>query len=383
MNMAETKRDYYEVLGLQKTAGADEIKRAYRQLAKKYHPDMNPGDKEAEQKFKEVNEAYAILSDADKKARYDQYGFAGVDPNMGGGAGAGGFGGMGMDFDISDIFGSFFGGGMGGSSQRRNGPVRGEDIHLRVTVSFEEAAFGCKKEVIFSRVEKCAECGGSGAEKGTTPERCTTCNGTGQIRVQQRTALGVFQSSRACDACGGTGKIIKNPCNSCRGTGARKTQKKIEVTIPAGCDDGMMLALREQGSDGRNGGPAGDVIITVNVRPHHIFERDGYDIMCEIPITFPEATLGAEITVPTLEGDVKYTIPEGTQTGTTFTIRGKGIQMINSKNKGDLHFTVVIEVPKSLTEKQKELLRAFSDACGKNNYTKKESFFNKIFGNRN
>ena len=381
--MAETKRDYYEVLGLQKTAGADEIKRAYRQLAKKYHPDMNPGDKEAEQKFKEVNEAYAILSDADKKARYDQYGFAGVDPNMGGGAGAGGFGGMGMDFDISDIFGSFFGGGMGGSSQRRNGPVRGENIHLRVTVSFEEAAFGCKKEVTFSRVEKCAECGGSGAEKGTTPERCTTCNGTGQIRVQQRTALGVFQSSRACDACGGTGKIIKNPCNSCRGTGARKTQKKIEVTIPAGCDDGMMLALREQGSDGRNGGPAGDVIITVNVRPHHIFERDGYDIMCEIPITFPEATLGAEITVPTLEGDVKYTIPEGTQTGTTFTIRGKGIQMINSKNKGDLHFTVVIEVPKSLTEKQKELLRAFSDACGKNNYTKKESFFNKIFGNRN
>ncbi len=379
--MAETKRDYYEVLGLAKTAGTDEIKRAYRQLAKKYHPDMNPGDKEAEQKFKEVNEAYAILSDADKKARYDQYGFAGVDPNMGGGDG--GFGGMGMDFDISDIFGSFFGGGMGGSHARRNGPVRGEDIHLRVTVSFEEAAFGCKKDITFSRVEKCAECAGTGAEKGTTPERCATCNGTGQVRIQQRTALGVFQSSRACDACGGTGKIIKNPCSSCRGTGAKKNQKKIEVTIPAGCDDGMMLALREQGSDGKNGGPAGDVIITVNVRPHPIFERDGYDIHCEIPLTFPEATLGAEITVPTLEGDVKYTIPEGTQTGTTFTIRGKGIQMINSKNKGDLHFTVVIEVPKSLTEKQKDLLRAFSDACGKNNYTKKESFFNKIFGNKN
>ncbi|MBP3919379.1 MAG: molecular chaperone DnaJ [Clostridia bacterium] len=380
--MAETKRDYYEVLGLQKSASADEIKRAYRQLAKKYHPDMNPGDKDAEQKFKEVNEAYAILSDADKKAKYDQYGFAGVDPNMGGGAG--GFGGMGMDFDISDIFGSFFGGGMGGgSSQRRNGPMRGEDIHLRVTVSFEEAAFGCKKDVTFSRVEKCADCGGTGAEKGTSPERCSNCNGTGQIRVQQRTALGVFQSSRVCDVCGGTGKIIKNPCASCRGTGVHKAQKKIEVTIPAGCDDGMMLALREQGSEGRNGGPAGDVIITVNVRPHHIFERDGYDIMCEIPITFPEATLGAEITVPTLEGDVKYTIPEGTQTGTTFTIRGKGIQMINSKNKGDLHFTVVIEVPKSLTEKQKNLLREFSNSCGKNNYTKKESFFNKIFGNRN
>ncbi|MBQ3065796.1 MAG: molecular chaperone DnaJ [Clostridia bacterium] len=379
--MAETKRDYYEVLGLQKTASADEIKRAYRQLAKKYHPDMNAGDTDAEQKFKEVNEAYAILSDADKKARYDQYGHAGVDPNMGGG-GFGGFGGM--DFDISDIFGSFFGGGMGGSSQaRRNGPTRGDDIHLRTAISFEEAAFGCKKDITYTKVERCADCAGTGAEKGTSPERCTNCNGSGQIRVQQRTALGVFQSSRPCDVCGGSGKIIKNPCSGCKGSGFRKTQKKIEVSIPAGCDDGMMLALRDQGSDGRNGGPSGDVIITVNVRPHHIFERDGYDIACEIPITFPEATLGAEIDVPTLEGDVKYTIPEGTQTGTTFTIRGKGIQVINSKSKGDLHFTVVIEVPKSLSEKQKELLREFGETCGKNNYTKKESFFNKIFGSRN
>ena len=380
--MAENKRDYYEVLGLQKSASADEIKRAYRQLAKKYHPDMNPGDSEAEQKFKDVNEAYAILSDTDKKAKYDQYGFAGVDPNMGAGGGfGGGFGGM--DFDISDIFGSFFGGGMGGSQQRRNGPVRGDDIHLRVTVSFEEAAFGCKKDITFTRVERCTDCSGTGAEKGTTPERCSNCNGSGQVRVQQRTALGVFQSSRACDACGGTGKIIKNPCQTCRGTGAKKAQKKIEVSIPAGCDDGMMLALREQGSEGKNGGPTGDVILTVNVRPHHIFERDGYDIACEIPITFPEATLGAEIDVPTLEGDVKYTIPEGTQTGSVFTIRGKGIQMLGSKNKGDLHFTVVIEVPKSLTEKQKEILRQFSDSCGKNNYTKKESFLGKIFGNKN
>ncbi|MBO5648300.1 MAG: molecular chaperone DnaJ [Clostridia bacterium] len=379
--MAETKRDYYEVLGLSKSASADEIKRAYRQLAKKYHPDMNEGDKEAEVKFKEVNEAYAILSDSDKKAKYDQYGFAGVDPNMGAGGFGGGFGGM--DFDISDIFGSFFGGGMGGSQQRRNGPVRGDDIHLRVTVSFEEAAFGCKKDITFTRVERCGDCSGSGAEAGTTPERCSACNGTGQVRVQQRTALGIFQSSRACDACGGTGKIIKNPCQGCRGTGMKKAQKKIEVTIPAGCDDGMMLALREQGSDGKNGGPTGDVILTVNVRPHHIFEREGYDIACEIPITFPEATLGAEIDVPTLEGDVKYTIPEGTQTGTVFTIRGKGIQMLGSKNKGDLHFTVVIEVPKSLTEKQKEILRQFSDSCGKNNYTKKESFLGKIFGNKN
>lgn len=380
--MAETKRDYYEVLGLQKSASADEIKRAYRQMAKKYHPDMNPGDSDAEQKFKEVNEAYAILSDEDKKAKYDQYGFAGVDPNMGGGGFGGGFGGM--DFDISDIFGSFFG-GMGGSQQRRNGPVRGDDIHLRLTISFEEAAFGCSKDISFSRVARCADCSGTGAEKGTTPERCTNCQGTGQVRVQQRTPLGVFQSARACDACGGTGKIIKNPCHTCRGAGTKKEQKTMEVKVPAGFDDGMMLALHGQGSEGKNGGPSGDVILTVSVRPHHIFERDGFDIACEIPITFPEATLGAEIDVPTLEGDIKYTIPEGTQTGTVFTIRGKGIAVLGNKNgaKGDLHFTVVIEVPKSLTEKQKDILRQFSESCGKNNYTKKESFLGKLFGGRN
>ena len=370
------------MLGLQKTASADEIKRAYRQLAKKYHPDMNEGDKEAEQKFKEVNEAYAILSDPDKKAKYDQYGFAGVDPNMGAGGGfGGGFGGM--EFDISDIFGSFFGGMGGSSQQKRNGPVRGEDIHLRVTISFEEAAFGCKKDITYTRVERCADCSGTGAEKGTTPERCSACSGTGQVRVQQRTAFGVFQSSRACDTCGGSGKIIKNPCQSCRGSGTKRVQKSIEISIPAGCDDGMMLSLRGQGSEGKNGGPTGDTIVTVYVRPHHIFERDGFDIACEIPITFPEATLGAEIDVPTLEGDVKFTIPEGTQTGTVFTIRGKGIQVLGSKNKGDLHFTVVIEVPKSLTEKQKDLLRQFSETCGKNNYTKKESFLSKLFGGRN
>ena len=373
--MAETKRDYYEVLGLQKSAGADEIKKAYRQLAKKYHPDMNPGDKEAEANFKEVNEAYAVLSDADKKARYDQYGHAGVDPNMGGG-GFGGFGGM--DFDISDIFGSFFGGMGGSSSARRNGPVRGDDIHQRVSISFEDAAFGCKKDISFTKVSRCSDCSGTGAEKGTSPERCTHCNGTGQVRVQQRTPLGVFQSSRPCDVCGGVGKIIKNPCKSCRGSGFVKESKRLEVNIPAGCDDGMMLAMRGQGSDGRNGGPAGDVLLTISVQRHKIFERDGYDIYCEIPITFPEATLGAEIDVPTLEGNIKYNIPEGTQTGTTFTVRSKGIQMLNSKNKGDLRFTVVIEVPKSLSEKQKDLLRQFSDSCGDNNYAKKKSFFNNL-----
>lgn len=373
--MAETKRDYYEVLGLQKSASADEIKKAYRQLAKKYHPDMNPGDKEAEANFKEVNEAYAVLSDADKKARYDQYGHAGVDPNMGGG-GFGGFGGM--DFDISDIFGSFFGGMGGSSSARRNGPVRGDDIHQRISISFEDAAFGCKKDISFTKVSRCSDCSGTGAEKGTSPERCTHCNGTGQVRVQQRTPLGVFQSSRPCDVCGGVGKIIKNPCKSCRGSGFVKESKRLEVNIPAGCDDGMMLAMRGQGSDGRNGGPAGDVLLTISVQRHKIFVRDGYDIYCEIPITFPEATLGAEIDVPTLEGNIKYNIPEGTQTGTTFTVRSKGIQMLNSKNKGDLRFTVVIEVPKSLSEKQKDLLRQFSDSCGDNNYAKKKSFFNNL-----
>ncbi len=376
--MAETKRDYYEVLGLQKSASADEIKKAYRQLAKKYHPDMNPGDKAAEASFKEVNEAYAVLSDAEKKDRYDRYGHAGVDPNMGGGGGGfGGFGGM--DFDISDIFGSFFGGGMGGSSSaRRNGPVRGDDIHQRVTISFEDAAFGCKKDISFTKVSRCSDCSGTGAEKGTSPERCSNCNGTGQVRVQQRTPLGVFQTSRTCDVCGGVGKIIKNPCKKCRGSGFVKESKRLEVNIPAGCDDGMMLAMRGQGSDGRNGGPAGDVLLTISVQRHKIFVRDGYDISCEIPITFPEATLGAEIDVPTLEGNIKYTIPEGTQTGTIFTVRGKGIQILNSKNKGDLHFTVVIEVPKSLSEKQKELLRQFSESCGDNNYAKKKSFFNNL-----
>lgn len=380
--MAETKRDYYEVLGLQKGVGADDIKRAYRQLAKKYHPDMNPGDKEAEVKFKEVNEAYAVLSDADKKARYDQYGFAGVDPSMGGGgSGFGGFGGM--DIDINDIFSNFFGGGFGGSSSaRRNGPVRGDDIHKRLNITFEEAAFGCKKDISFRRVARCADCDGTGAEKGTSPERCSNCNGTGQVRVQQRTALGMFQTSRPCEVCGGTGKIIKNPCSKCRGAGTVNVKKDIEISIPVGFDDGMMLALRGQGSEGLNGGQAGDVIVTVSVGKHAIFERDGYDIFCEVPITFPEATLGAEIDIPTLEGDVKYTIPEGTQTGTEFTVRGKGIQMLNSKNKGDLHFTVSIEVPKSLSEKQKQLLREFSDSCGKNNYTKKESFLRSIFKNR-
>lgn len=374
------KQDYYETLGLSKGAGADEIKKAYRQMAKKYHPDMNPGNAEAEQKFKEVNEAYAVLSDPDKKAQYDQYGHAAFDQTSGfggGGFGGGGFGGGG-DFDMGDIFSTFFGGGFGGGSRsqsRANAPIDGDDIGVRVILSFEEAVFGCKKEVTFARVEKCEDCSGSGAKKGTSPEKCTKCGGSGTVRVQQRTAFGVMQSTRACPDCGGTGKIIKTPCDNCRGKGYVRVNKKLEVTIPAGIDDGQRIALRGQGNEGRNGGSAGDLVIQVSVRPHPVFERDGYDIYCEVPITFAEAALGAKIKIPTLDGQMEYDIPEGTQTGTQFTIKQKGITAVNGRSKGNLYFTVVVETPKSLTEEQKKLLRAFADSCGEKNFTKKSGFF--------
>ena len=375
------KRDYYEVLGLSKGASEAEIKKAYRTMAKKYHPDMNPDNKEAEAMFKEVNEAYAVLSDADKKAQYDQFGHAAFDQTAGGGYGGGGFGGFGDFGDIGDIFGSFFGGGFGGSSSRRqNAPMRGEDVGARVTVTFEEAAFGVKKDVSFNRVQKCPDCSGSGAAKGTNPETCSACGGQGQRRVTQRLGGMAFQTTATCDKCRGTGKIIKTPCTNCRGTGYIKVTKKLSVNIPAGIDDGERIALRGQGCDGRNGGPTGDLIITVNVKRHSVFERDGYDIYCEIPLTVAEATLGAEIDVPTLEGNVKYTIPEGTQPGTRFTLRQKGIPYVNNANrKGDLIFTVNVEIPKSLNDKQKEHMRAFADACGEANYSKKSGFFKRIF----
>lgn len=378
--MAENKRDYYEVLGVQKSAGEDEIKKAYRSLAKKYHPDMNPGDADAERKFKEVNEAYAVLSDEEKRSKYDRFGHAAFDPASGGGSGFGGFGGFsGADFDFGDIFSSFFGGG-GSSRGRQNMPMEGDDVATRVSISFEEAAFGCKKEISFARIESCGECSGSGSEKGTTPETCQTCRGTGRVTVQQQTMLGYMQTQRPCQSCRGSGKIIKTPCKNCNGKGRIKINKKLEVNIPAGIDNMQNIILRGQGSAGINGGANGDLIIEVRVKEDRIFTREGNNLYCEVPITFAEATLGADIDVPILGGkSEKFHIPEGTESGASFTLRGKGIANINTGRKGDLIITVAIETPKNLNAKQKELLEAFAASLGENNSKSRQSFFSKLF----
>ena len=372
------QRDYYEVLGLDKSADADAIKRAYRQLAKKYHPDLNPGNAEAEKSFKEVNEAYSILSDADKKAKYDQFGHAAFDPTAGAGGGyGGGFNGGFGDFgDLGDIFSSIFGGGFGGGTQRRNGPQRGDDVGVRVTLTFEEAVFGCKKDISYNRLHKCPACNGTGAEAGTSAETCPDCRGAGQRVVNQRMGGMTFQTKTTCDKCRGTGKFIKSPCQKCRGMGLERENRKLTVTIPAGIDNGERIALRNQGCEGKNGGPAGDLVIEVTVRSHSIFERDGVNIYCDVPVTVTEATLGAEIEIPTLEGIHKFTIDEGTQPGTVFTLRGKGIPYVNDRNgrRGDLICTVTVEIPRGLSDKQKEAMRGFAEACGDKNYSKKGKF---------
>ena len=364
--MAENKRDYYEVLGVNKTASEDEIKKAFRQKAKLYHPDLHPDDKEAEEKFKEVNEAYEVLSDPDKKSRYDQFGHAGVDPNFGAGGGGfgGGFGG-GMDFDLGDLFGSFFGGAFGGGRQANpNAPRRGSDTQARVTLSFEEAAKGCKRTVEFNRVELCPECHGSGAAAGTSPETCPDCHGRGQVNVQQRTPFGVVQTSRACSRCGGKGKIVKTPCRKCNGKGAISKKVSVEITVPAGIDDRQVLNIRNEGNSGLNGGPNGDLHVTVLVRPHPFFERDGYDVWCDVNVSFAQAVLGATLEVPTLDGKVRYELPAGTQPGTVMKLKGRGIQSLNGRGRGDQLLRIIVNVPKNVNARQKELLKEFDAEFG-------------------
>ena len=374
------KRDYYEVLGVSKGASADEIKKAYRSLAKKYHPDLNPGDKEAEVKFKEVNEAYDVLSDEDKRQKYDQYGHAAFDPSAGGYGGGSGFGGFSSDFDFGDIFSSFFGGGGGSSRSRKNAPIPGEDVTVRITLTFEEAVFGCKKDINYSRIVECPDCHGTGAEDNSGVETCSACRGTGSVTVQQQTILGYMQTQRTCQSCRGQGKIIKNPCKNCNGKKYIKVSKKQTVTIPEGIDTNQRIIQRGQGSAGRNGGPAGDLIVEVTVKPHKFFERRGNNVYCEEPISFAEAALGAEIDIPTLGGGTeKYRIPEGTQTGTSFTLKGKGIADVHTKKKGDYILTVLVETPRNLSSEQKKLMEKFAETLGEGNTGKKQSFFKKIF----
>ncbi len=368
------KRDYYEVLGLQKGASEDEIKKAYRRLAKANHPDLNPGDKEAEARFKEIGEAYEVLSDAEKRGRYDQFGFAGVDPSYGAGAGGAGFGGFGGgfggfdDIDLGDLFGSIFGGAGGRSTSRSaSGPRRGENIRTAVELTFEEAAFGCTKEIPISRIENCPECGGNGCEKGTTPEVCSRCGGSGSVRTQARTAFGVMSTTSPCPECSGTGRIIHSPCPKCRGKGAVRKNTNTKVDIPAGIGHGQTLSVHGAGHRGVNGGPAGDLLVTVEVLEHSQFERDGFDVYYEMPISFTQAALGDSVEVPTLDGKVKYTIPEGTQTGTVFRLRGKGIPRLNSSGRGDQFVTVRVSTPQSLTAEQKELLRKLAESFGEEN----------------
>ncbi len=378
--MAQQKRDYYEVLGVSKGASEDELKKAYRKLAKQYHPDLHPGDKDAEAKFKEVNEAYEILSDKDKRAKYDQFGHAGVDPNFGAGGFGGGFTG---DFgDLGDLFGSFFGGGFGfgggSAASSRSGPQRGESLRVNLTIDFTEAAFGCEKEISLNRLDQCDTCHGTGCEPGTTAEICPDCGGSGVVRTQKRTPFGVMASTTECTRCHGTGKIIHQPCKTCQGGGVVRRQKKITVSIPAGIDDGQAISLRGQGNAGRNGGAAGDLIVSIRVRPHPIFVREGSDVLMEQPITFNQAALGAELEIPTIDGKVKYNLPAGTQTGTTFRLRGKGIPGLHGRGRGDQFVTVKVTVPTDLTDAQKDALRAFGDAMnGKAAESADEGFFGK------
>ncbi len=378
------KRDFYEVLGVDKSASDDEIKKAYRKMAKQYHPDLNPDDAVAEAKFKEVNEAYEILSDKDKKARYDQFGHAGVDPNYGAGAGGyGGYGAGGFDVDLGDIFGSIFGGGFGGfgGNQRRqnpNAPRRGRDVQTAITLTFEEAAKGCTKTVKAQIIDNCSDCNGSGCKPGTSKKTCSNCGGRGQVASVQRTPFGQIQTQRPCDRCGGTGQVIEAPCATCSGKGKVRRTKNIEVNIPAGIDDGQAIAVSGKGDTGYNGGPDGDLQVVVSVRPHAVFERDGFDVYCEVPVTFSQAALGAEIPVPTLDGKVNLKIKDGTQPGDMYKLRNRGIERLRSSGRGDQYVKIVVEVPRDLNNEQRTKLREFEATLSDSNLKKRKSFFDKV-----
>ena len=383
------KRDYYEVLGVNKNATEDEIKKAYRKLAKKYHPDANPNNKEeAEAKFKEVNEAYENLSDPQKRRMYDQFGHNGPQGfgGQGGPFGQGGyysysssgFDNFGDFGDLGDIFSSIFGGGFGGrnSSSRRNGPSKGADLNVRMEITFEQSYSGVEKEIVITRDEECTHCHGTGAKPGTSPIKCPTCHGTGQVTQVQNTILGQMQTTRTCSACHGTGEIINEPCENCRGKGTVRKQPKIKVKIPAGIDDNQTVVLRGEGEPGKKGGAKGDLYITVKVKRHSVFTRKGNNVLCEIPITITQASLGAELEIPMVDGGKeKYKIPEGTQTGTKFNIRNKGFKSINSNSVGDFIFTVTVQTPKRLSKEQRELLTQLARTMNEQPPVKKRGLF--------
>lgn len=370
------KRDYYEVLGVDKGADAQSLKSAYRKLAMKYHPDRNPDNEEAEAKFKELNEAYEVLSDSEKRNLYDQFGHAGVNQNAGGGGFNGGFGGFG---GFEDIINEFFGGGFsGGGGARRNGPRKGKDIRVDVQLSFEEAAFGVKRTVEYYRTEECDHCHGKGNEPDSSVKTCPTCNGKGHVEYRQRSLFGESVSTQTCSTCNGRGEVFDKPCNVCKGHGKVKKKVSKDIDIPAGVFNGAQLHLQSEGNLGKNGGPRGDVIIFIRVAPHKLFVRDGNDIFLEIPITYTEATLGSEIEVPTLDGKIKFKVPEGTQTGKQFKIRNKGVPVLNSYGRGDQYVRVTIEVPTKLTKEQRKALEAFEATLEGNNYDKRTGFFDKV-----
>ena len=380
--MAENKRDYYEVLGVDKSASPEEIKKAYRKAAMKYHPDRNPGDKSAEEMFKQVGEAYEVLSDEQKRQRYDQFGFAGVDPNYGGGQGGAygsGFGGFGDFGDLGDIFGEFFGGGSRSRASAQNMPRRGENVMTHLELTFEEAAFGVEKEISAQRIEGCSACQGTGSADGQL-EFCEQCRGTGQVRTTQNFMGMTMQSTAACPRCGGRGKFVRTPCSTCRGKGKVRKTNKVKVKIPAGIDEGQTVRIRNEGSVGANGGPNGDLLVEIYIKDHPIFSRRDTDVLCEVPISFAQAALGAEIQVPTLDGKITYTIPEGTQTGREFILRDKGIPDVNNpRRRGDHRFTVVVETPTRLTKEQKELLRQLDDSLDQSATTPKiKKFFDNL-----